>query len=206
MKMLLEKTKYDLSAFGKMPERPLHLSVKPLSVKECFLGGSATFKEMEMELEFESENAKIPLSLIIPKVCSPLPAVVIIGEQKDYDDTALQWVSKGYAVFYLCYLNISSNNGNFKSGISAYVSPTRRKKSSAGKIAVWAWAAIRALEYAEVLDYIDTSKIGIVGKGVLGLSALLAKEHSSGFTFASTIDLPKIDEEFVLSNPHLFSP
>ena len=206
MQMLLEKTKFNLLAFGEMPERPLHLSVKPLSVNEEFLDGSAILKQMELKLEFESGNAKLPLSVIMPKFNPPCPAVVIIGEEKKIDDNALEWVNKGYAVFYLCYIDISANNGNFKSGISAYISPTRRKKSSAGKIAVWAWVAIRALEYAEVLKDIDKNNIGIVGKGIFGLSALLADKSCDNFSFVLPTNLPKIDKGFVLSNPHLFSP
>ena len=37
--------------YGIIPERPLHLSVKPLSENSSFMDGIATYKELEMELE-----------------------------------------------------------------------------------------------------------------------------------------------------------
>ena len=206
MQMLLQETEYNLMAFGEIPDRPLHISVQPLSINEEFLGGSAILKHLQMQPEFENGITSLPFSVIIPKSHIPCPAIVIIVEEKEINDNAMEWVSKGYAVFYLCHSDISVNNGNFKSGISAYISPSRRKKSSAGKIAVWAWAAIRVLEYAEVLYEIDRNKIGIAGEGIFGLSAVLADKYCDNFSFVSPTNLPKIDKEFVLSNPHIFSP
>ena len=205
---VIEKNKlqFNTDIFGRMPERPLHLSVRPISVNEEFGDGFVILKEMEMELEFMNGIAKLPFSLFIPKSKEPCPAVIVINDEKGFSDKVKEWTDKGYAVLSLYYRNISENNGNFKSGISAFISPTRRKKSSAGKIAVWAWAAIRALEYAEVLDEIDKNRIGVWGKGVFGLSALVAEANCKGFSMYLPKETSKIDESFIASNPYLFSP
>ena len=192
--------------FGKMPAPPLHLSVRPISVNCEFLDGSASLKEMEMELEFESGIARLPFTLVIPKSNLPRPAVVLISKEEGFKERAIEWVIKGYAVFSIYFKDISENNGNFKSGISTYIAPTRRKKSSAGKVAIWAWAATRALEYAEVLDEISKDKIGVVGDGILALSAVMAEGECERFSFASATSMPELTAKFVRSNPHLFSP
>jgi hypothetical protein len=65
---------------------------------------------------------------------------------------------------------------------------------------------IRALECAEVLEDIDKSRIGVGGKGIFGIAALLAASQNGKFAFTDARDIPKIDRNYVLSNPHLFSP
>jgi hypothetical protein len=168
------------------------------------MDGRFTLKEYNMEAEFEGGHYIIPLSLLLPKENTPCPAVIMLcGEETD---GAEEWLNKGYAAIMLRAHHITENDGNFKSGLSGYIAPTRRKKSSAGKICVWAWALIRALECAEVLEDIDRSEIGLFGKGIFGLSAMLAGSESERFAFVETKDLPEITESFVLSNPHLFSP
>lgn len=196
----------DISMFGEMPNEPLHLSVVPISVNEGFLSGEAILRQLEMELEFESGIARLPFTMIMPKSDRPCPAMVIISEEKEPSELVIQWVTNDFAVISLYYGDISKNDGSFKSGISAYISPTRRKKSSAGKLIIWAWAAIRALEYAEVLGEIDKANIGVMGCGIWGLSAYLATRRCPRFAFDKLIDIPIIDEEFVISNPHLFRP
>ena len=192
--------------YGQMPKRPLHLSVRPILVNEVFLDGRAIFKCMEMLLEFDDGITTIPFNILIPNTATPCPTIVIIDDNENLSEKSIEFVNKGYAVFSVFYKNISKNDGNFKSGISAYISPSRRKKSSAGKLTVWAWAAIRLLEYAEDLEEINKNNIGIYGEGILGLSATLAKATCDRFTFVMTEDLPTIDERFALKNPHLFSP
>lgn len=198
------KVQFNKDVFGKMPERPLHLSVRPISVNEEYHGGDALLKQLIMDLDFGEKSGALPLTTIIPKGSTPCPAVIEIRDTVDiYPDG---WLSKGYGVFSIYYGDISENNGNFKSGLSAYIAPTRRKKSSASKIAVWSWAAIRALEYAEVLSEIDKDNIGIFGKGIFALSAILAGESDSRFKFVSADCIPQIDSDFKELNPHLFSP
>lgn len=205
---VLEKSKisFDERVFGVMPGRPLHLSVRPISVNEEFLDGTAIHKELEMELDFGEETAALPFIAVIPKKAIPCPAVIVISEEKGVNSSVKEWFDKGYAVFSLYYKNISENNGDFKSGISAYIAPSRRKKLSAGKVTVWAWAAIRALEYASDTDEIDESKIGVTGKGIFALSAMLAGKVAEGFNFISPVDIPKIGNAFRESYSHLFSP
>lgn len=200
--MLSENLSLDL--FGKLPDRPLHLSITPLSINEEFLSGSAIHKLLDMSLEFEVGAVNIPLNLILPKTNLPSPAIIYINEEREINCTCLELVAKGYAVLSIYYADASGNNGSFKDGIAKYISPKRRKKSSAGKIALWAWAAIRALEYAEDLQDIDINNIGVMGKGIFGYSAILASKESQRFSFCMALDTPTIDEDFLLENPHLF--
>lgn len=191
--------------FGKLPDRPLHLSVGAASVNEQFKEGRFTLKKLQMKLEFANGITTLHFTAVIPKTSIPCPAVIILTDKASAED-AIAWANNGYAAFILDCKDISANNDNFKDGISAYISPTRRKKSSAGKIAVWTWAAIRMLEYAEAFEDIDKDNVSIAGNGILGLSAILGKEVTDKFRFVFVDSVPELSKDFVLSNPHLFSP
>ena len=191
--------------YGILPSRPMHLSVKPLTENSTFMADKATITELEMELDFGDMTARMPFISVIPKASAPYPAIILIGSEEDFSRYADDWINKGYAIFFVNYKDVSENNSDFKSGISAYISPSRRKKSSAGKIAVWTWAVLRVLEYAEVLEIIDISKIGVVGRGVFALSAMLAKDYSDKLSSVVAEEFPKISNVFVEENLHLFA-
>jgi hypothetical protein len=200
------KTIVDLSIYGDIPDRPLHLSVKPLTENSTFMGRIARMILSEMDIDFGKGSTKLPLISIIPKDSLPHPSIILIGSREELDRYAEKWIDEGYCIFFIDHKDISENNGNFKSGISAYISPSRRKKSSAGKLAVWVWATLRVLEYAEVLDYIDKDKIGVAGRGIFALSAMLAYSYSGKFSFVIADEMPQINKDFLLKNSHLFAP
>ena len=191
--------------FGKLPERPVHLSVGVVLENKRFEEGRFTLRRHKMELEFADGIGSLHFTSVIPNGSDIHPAVIILSD-KDCTEDATAWARKGYAAFSIDYKDITANNDNFKDGISSYISPTRRKKSSAGKIAVWTWAAIRMLEYAEAFENIDKDNIGIAGNGILGLSAILGKEVTDKFRFVFVDSVLELSKDFVLSNPHLFSP
>ena len=82
---------------------------------------------------------------------------------------------QGYAVLSVCYQDISSDNGDFTDGLAGLVYPDgQRDPDQCGKIGLWAWAAVRLLEYALTLPELDHSRISVAGHSRLGKTALLA--------------------------------
>ena len=75
---------YNEEIFGKLPDRPTHLSLKLTSVNEQFCDGALVLKNFNMELEFDNGRTILPFSAVIPKAQAPCSAVVIIGKDKDY--------------------------------------------------------------------------------------------------------------------------
>jgi hypothetical protein len=108
---------------------------------------------------------------------------------------------------------ISKNDGNFKSGISAYIAKSRRKRNAPGKISVWAWAAIRVMEYVRSLENIDDKSIAIAGHGLFGKAALLAGALDDRFAFTIANDSLNLGvigldtmEKARFMMPHLYCP
>ena len=195
---------FEKEIFGEIPAHPLHLSVRPVSVNEEFLGGRAVLKQLEMLLDFGDKSATIPFTAAIPKDKFPCPAIIEIRGDDGMNTGTM--IENGYAFFSIYYKDISENNGNFKSGISACISPSRRRLTAPGKVAVWAWAALRILEYSLTTDEIDQSNISVRGRGIFALSAILAAKEDERFISILPENIPQIDDNLKISCPYLFSP
>ena len=64
-----------------------------------------------------------------------------------------------------------------KSSISLYENG-KRSPSDAGKIAMWAWAAMRVMDYVMTLPEIDRDNIAVIGHSRLGKTALLCAKSA----------------------------
>ena len=192
--------------WGILPSKPLHLSVKPIAINPSYLSGKATLKQMMMEIDFGDTTEEIPLTIVVPNRTFPCPAIIKINDENTLEYSSIdEMVNEGFAVFSVYFKDITDNNSNFKSGLYPQIAGSRRKKTSSGKAIVWAWAAIRILEYASVLSEIDNTKIGIIGKGIFAFSARLAAKADSRFSFIIPRNEPQINEDFIREYPYLFS-
>jgi hypothetical protein len=84
-------------------------------------------------------------------------------------------IDLGYAVLSFCYKEVTSDDGDFSDGLAGLVYPGgKRPADGCGKLGLWAWAAMRVLDFALTLDTIDPSRISVTGHSRLGKTALLA--------------------------------
>lgn len=98
-------------------------------------------------------------------------------------------VDNGYAVLSFCYEDVSSDDGDFTSGLAGLVYPKgRTSKTQCGKIGIWAWAACRVMDYALTRPELDASHISVVGHSRLGKTALLAGALDERFYCAFSND------------------
>ena len=81
-------------------------------------------------------------------------------------------VDQGFAVLSLCYLDVTSD-----------------PEDGPGKIALWAWAAQRVMDYAETrTDVLDLSRAVICGHSRLGKTALFTAATDTRFTYCYSND------------------
>ena len=84
-----------------------------------------------------------------------------------------------------CYNDVTRDDQDFRSGIAAFLLPFGQNAISApGKIAIWAYAAMRVLDYGLTLPGTDPAAIGIAGHSRLGKTALFAAAMDTRFTYA----------------------
>ena len=200
--------------YGDMPARPVHLSYKTEFSDPGFAVGKATLKKQNLILDLGESEITFPLFSVIPNDRDDCPAIVNLGFESCVPNKYLpaeEIIDRGYAIFHISIGDISDNSGNFKSGISSVIARSRRKKSSPGKAAVWAWAAARVVEHILGLNTVDNKNILLSGHGITAISALILAgcDENVGFVIANDPFAPfggLSASAIATQMPHLFCP
>ena len=187
IKKLLEERQY-----GVMPQKPDHMSVEVTSTYDVFAAGKAVRKSLKLNFEMDGASFSFPAMSVIPKNKKNCPAFVFIdffgGEANRYMPTE-EIVERGFALFTFNYKDVSSDDNDFKSGIAKSLVKSRRKNNAPGKIALWAWAAMRMMDYVETLgDVIDLENVAVIGHSRLGKTALLVGAYDERFKYVISND------------------
>lgn len=214
-RMLLEKQ------YGIIPEKPDHMHVEVLSTDDRFCAGNAPLRKLKFTFELGEHTFSFPVSCAIPKAEGKVPAFVHINFTSDFPDKYMpteEICDNGFAVFSFNNKDVSSDNGDFKNGCAKYLVKSRQKKTAPGKIAIWAWAAMRVMDYIETLDEIDLENVAVVGHSRLGKTALLTGAFDKRFKYVisnnsgccgAAIERNKIGETYQIITdvfPYWFCP
>ena len=186
IKKLLEEHIY-----GHMPPAPDHFAVELDNENARFCAGKAPLRTLTATVTLGKNKFTFPIRAVIPKSEKKLPCFVSINFSSDVPNKYLpieEIVDGGFAVFAICYSEITADNKSFRNGIAKYLSPKRRTLSSPGKIAMWAYAAMRVMDYIETLDCIDKDNVAVIGHSRLGKTALLAAAFDNRFKYAISND------------------
>jgi hypothetical protein len=185
------KTLLEEHIYGVMPKKPDHLMYELESEDRVFLAGKAPLQVLKFTVIVGDEKFSFPVKAVIPKSDKKLPAFIHINFRPDVPDKYMpseELADEGFAVFSFCYKDVTTDDKNFKNGVAKLLSPKRRTQNSPGKIAMWAWAAMRVMDYVETLDTIDKNRIAVVGHSRLGKTALLTAAFDERFSLAISND------------------
>ena len=175
--------------YGTMPPKPDHLTVNIVSEDEVFCAGKAPLRKYNAVCSFGEEEIAIPFYAVIPKSDKPLPAFVHINFRDSVPDKYMpteEICDRGFAVFSFCYNDVSVDDPDpkkLRDKLAKYLMPARRAKNSPGKIMIWAWFAMRIMDYIEKLDTIDHENVAVVGHSRLGKTALVAGAFDERFKY-----------------------
>jgi len=186
IKSMLEEHEY-----GKMPDAPEHLSIEVIEKIDRFAAGKAPLTKLSFTVTVNGEKFSFPVYSVIPKTPGKHPAFVHINFRPDVPDMYMpseEIADAGFAVFSFCYKDVTSDDNRFRNGIARLLSPARRTMTSPGKIAMWAWAAMRVMDYIETLPEIDLERVAVVGHSRLGKTALLTGAFDKRFKFVISND------------------
>lgn len=178
---LLESCEY-----GTMPKKPLHLDIKTVKEDRGFCAGKAVLTEYMLYAECEGGTVSYPFYSVIPQNPERKPPVFLHINFRDgipdkYQPTE-EIIDRGYAVFTLCYTDVTSDDGDFR-GNARILTGSRRRGDAPGKIALWAWAAMRVIDYIVTRDDLDTEHIAAIGHSRLGKTSLLLSAYDSRVKF-----------------------
>ncbi len=186
IKQLLMREEY-----GIIPEKPKEMQVELVSEDEVFCAGKAPLKKLKFICRSAEKECSFPVYSVIPAGKTNIPAFIHINFRDAVPDRYMhseEIIDRGYAVFSFCYEDVAHDSSDFKSGCAKFLCPSRRKKDAPGKIAMWAWAAMRVMDYVQTLPEIDKENIAVVGHSRLGKTALVTGAYDERFKYMISND------------------
>ncbi len=177
--------------YGEMPPAPEHLHVDIISEDTKFHAGKACLRTLRFKLTVGGKEFCFPVREVTPKSKEPVAAFVFLNFRPDIPDKyypSEEISDNGFSVFSFCYTDVSPDSPKTKGALDGLLGINRRCASAPGKIAVWAYAAMRVMDYIETLPYIDTDNVAVIGHSRLGKTALLAGALDERFKYIISND------------------
>lgn len=139
-------------------------------------------------MQLSGKEFSFPCYATIPNKDGKHPFFICINFRDCIPDRYIpveEIVDNGFAVISFCYNDVTRDNGDFTDGLASVLYENgKREECDAGKIAMWAWAAQRVMDYAQTLDCLDFERSIVCGHSRLGKTALLAAATDDRFKFA----------------------
>ena len=170
----------------------LDFSVKANTVSN-FCAGAASLDVVTITAHFGEKEFSFPVYFTRPTDGEKHPFFVHINFRDAVPDRYMpteELIDNGFAVLSFCYSDVTSDNVDFTNGLAGVLYPEGKRGSrDAGKLAMWAWAASRVMDYAETrADVLDLSRAVVCGHSRLGKTALLAGALDERFSFVYSND------------------
>lgn len=175
--------------YGYMPPEPDNVSWKITeNYIPAFCAGKARIKKVDITSVVCGAEFTFPAYVTIPTAEGKHPFFICINFRDNVPDRYIpteEIVDNGFAVLSFCYNDVTADNGDFTDGLAGVLYKDGvRGEADAGKIAMWAWAAQRVMDYACSLDCLDMEYAGVCGHSRLGKTALLTAATDGRFRIA----------------------
>ena len=180
--------------FGYLPPKPEKISFETEeNIIPKFCAGKADCHRVTVNTVINGKEFSFPFLATLPTDEEKHPFFVHINFRPDNPDRYMpteELVDNGFAVLSVYYNDITSDDGDFTNGLAGVLFENgERSDTDCGKIAMWAWAAQRILDYAETLpNKLDISRSVVCGHSRLGKTALFAGATDERFAFSYSND------------------
>ncbi len=182
IKKLLQEEEY-----GYIPKAPDSMSVELISEnKKCF-AGKAVNNRYKLTAVLDGEELSFEFSAAIPNSRDkkiPVFVNIAFNRTPNFRQPTEEILDRGYAVFTMCYNDATTDNDDFENGVAKTLCHDRSDPHATGKIAMWAWCAMRVIDYIYTLDIFDLDKLCVIGHSRLGKTALLTAAFDERVKFA----------------------
>ncbi len=172
--------------YGFAPSAPTAVRAEVVEENAGAWAGKALHRRVKLTVETPRGPFAFPVDVVVPHAERPVPLFVHIsfhpypgGEYMPVEEL----VDGGYGVASFDYNDVTRDcDDGFSSGLAACFQ--REGDTAPGKIALWAWAASRVLDYVLTLDGVDVKRVAVVGHSRLGKTALWAAAQDGRFAAA----------------------
>lgn len=177
--------------YGFLPPAPdaVTFTAEDIPGVTNFCAGKATLQKVTAACDLGGKSFAFPFYTVLPTDGKPHPFFIHINFRPDVPDRYMpteELVDNGFAVLSFCYKDVTSDDGDFTDGLAGVLYPDGvRGDTDAGKIAMWAWAAHRVMDYAQTRADVLRLDAGVVcGHSRLGKTALFTAATDERFAFA----------------------
>lgn len=165
----------------------------PEKINRRFCAGEASKYEVIAHAEINGKSFSFPFTAVIPNKKGPFPFIIHNDFEYLVPSKYLpveEMVNNGFAVFELCYQNVTSDNDDYTNGLSGLVYPdgVRKNANDPGKIMMWAWANMRVMDYAMQHPLLDHNHGAIAGHSRLGKTSLVTGMLDKRFQYVISND------------------
>ena len=178
--------------YGYIPPSPESISFTEEDFIPNFCAGKAVCKKVYIKTVVNGKDFTFPIYATVPTEKGPHPFFVCINFRDNVPDMYIpceEIVDSGFGIISFCYKDVTSDDGDFTNGLAGVLyKDGKRAPDDAGKISMWAWAAHRALDYAQTVCAFDMSCAIVCGHSRLGKTALLAAACDERFAFCHSND------------------
>ncbi len=178
--------------FGLLPPPPKHLFIEKAGEEGAhFLAGFATCKKLLFHCEINGADAIFPVTQMMPKREGRVPVFVFYHSETDPFHSYVpieEILDHGYGLFLIEYEEVAKDSTDFRYGMAKHLCQSRRALSATGKIAMWAWAAIRVMDYIPRCPSVDSENVAVIGHAALGQAGLLAGAMDVRFRYVISND------------------
>lgn len=175
--------------YGYLPDVPFTYSVsEPTVIDDRYCCGEVAFSYVDMTIHIGEKSHTFRIDRLLHTDGKKRPLVIInnfhqMAESHYFPREEMSEYDVDFLLF--CYKDISSDDGDFSTGLAPMLLPDGQSTdTSCGKIGIWAWAAMRVLDYALTLPATDEKNVVIAGHSRLGKTALYTAMTDDRFRFA----------------------
>ena len=181
--------------YGTMPPKmeDQYFSVQENTI-DNYCGGKAVHHKVFARGNINGKSYGFGFNVALPTTEGPHPFFIHIkfsANATDSQQPTEELIDNGFAVLSFNYEAVTSDDSDFTNGLAGvlYEDGVRPNDTDPGKIAMWAWAAQRVMDYAETrTDVLDLSRAVVCGHSRLGKTALLAAATDERFQFVYSND------------------
>lgn len=174
--------------YGVLPSIPYEMSIsEPKILEKRYSGGLCTHSTVDVTIttSLGSHTFKVDRVLHNDNQTHPFFVSLNFESAMPYKYCPLEEVSdRGFSILSFCYKDVTSDNKDFNDGLAkVLLANGQDTPSTAGKIMIWAFAAMRVLDYAYTLQGLDYNLCAVVGHSRLGKTALVTGMLDERFKF-----------------------
>ena len=172
--------------YGYLPENNFEWSVSNYKRVDGRLAkGEVIYSTVDFTLTNKYGAHTFPVNQFLHTDGKKYPTIIhIAGKYPGNFVPEEEIVEQGYNLIIFSFNDVTSDDPDFTTGIAPLVFPNgRQNPTDCGKIGLWAFSAMRVLDYLLTLDCVDEKNVAVVGQSRLGKTALFTGMMDERFSF-----------------------